>query len=114
MPQSGRTYFFGQTFYKTTCFLVARLSGYNVRAVSEFYKHTAKILGKCPVSDCYLELCTHTGTVHITFEGPVCQQTHTIQSKTLFDMESLSLFITAHVRAGGYVIGAGVHIIQVC
>ena len=26
-------------------------------AVSEFYTRTAKILGKCPVSDYYLELC---------------------------------------------------------
>ena len=31
--------------------------GHNVRAVSEFYTRTAKMPGKCPVSDCYLELC---------------------------------------------------------
>ena len=45
---------------KILCFLVTRLSGvlgHNVRAVSEFYTRTAKMPGKCPVSDCYLELC---------------------------------------------------------
>ena len=45
---------------KILCFLVTRLSGvlgHNGRAVSEFYTRTAKMPGKCPVSDCYLELC---------------------------------------------------------
>ena len=32
------------------------LLGHNVRAVSEFYTRIAKMSGKCPVSDCYLEL----------------------------------------------------------
>ena len=32
--------------------------GHNVRAVSEFlYTYNKKMLGKCPVSDRYLELC---------------------------------------------------------
>ena len=44
---------------KILCFLVTRLSeviGHNVQAVSEFYTYTEKMPGKCPVSDCYLEL----------------------------------------------------------
>ena len=65
--------FWSDISFKILYFLVIRLSGvlgYNVRAVSEFYTRTAKMPGKGPVSDCYLELCGFCGQGG----SPVCQQ----------------------------------------
>ena len=44
--------------------------GHNVQAVSELYTRTAKMLGKCPVSDCYLELWSErsfAGVVYLVY-----------------------------------------------
>ena len=51
---------FGRSFHnciKILYFLVTRLSEVQFRAFSEFNTLNAKMPGKCPVSDCCLELC---------------------------------------------------------
>ena len=56
--------------------------GHNIRAVSEFYTRTAKMPGKCPVSDCYLELCNmHVSNIKAV---AVIVSIHTYFNQTIY------------------------------